>query len=64
MAEGRVGLGGERPRIFVGVDPGNTDTQMLIEVWVDGATIAYRDTSEGSWGPPHDLEERTEKQGG
>jgi hypothetical protein len=42
---------------FIGTDPGNTDTQMLFTVWEDGsATVAYRDTSGGTWGPPHDLD--------
>lgn len=44
-------------RQFIGVDPGNTDTQMLVTIWEDGsASIAYRDTSQGTWGPPFDLD--------
>jgi hypothetical protein len=43
--------------IWTGEDPGNRDVQFLITAWPDGsATIAYRDASVRTWGPPFALD--------
>ena len=43
--------------LWVGKDPGNTDTEFLVTVYDDGsATIAYRDHDERTWGRPFDLD--------
>jgi len=45
--------------LWVGKDPGNTDTELLVTAYSDGsATIAYRDHGQRTWGPPFDLEAR------